>query len=47
MMVVQVRSQMVSKYSFPGHGLFEKFGFTSPQQPGTLLERHFPNIYVS
>ncbi|RJG21797.1 GNAT family N-acetyltransferase [Massilia cavernae] len=29
------------------HELFEKFGFASPQQPDTLLERYFPNIYVS
>ena len=29
------------------HGLYEKFGFTAPQQPETLMERYFPNIYVS
>lgn len=29
------------------HGLYEKFGFTHPQRPETLLERYFPNIYVS
>ncbi len=29
------------------HGLYEKFGFTSPQRPETLMERYFPNIYVS
>lgn len=30
-----------------GRELFEQFGFTAPQQPDTLLERYFPNIYVS
>ena len=30
-----------------GSELFEKFGFNTPQQPDTLLERSFPNIYVS
>ena len=29
------------------HGLFERFGFTAPQQPQTLMERYFPNIYLS
>jgi GNAT superfamily N-acetyltransferase len=29
------------------HALFEKFGFASPQQPEALLERYFPNIYLS
>jgi GNAT superfamily N-acetyltransferase len=29
------------------HGLYEKFGFTPPQRPQTLMERYFPNIYVS
>jgi GNAT superfamily N-acetyltransferase len=29
------------------HGLYEKFGFTAPQKPETLMERYFPNIYVS
>jgi N-acetylglutamate synthase-like GNAT family acetyltransferase len=28
------------------HGLYERFGFTAPQQPETLMERYFPNIYV-
>ena len=28
-------------------GLYEKFGFTAPQKPETLMERYFPNIYVS
>jgi GNAT superfamily N-acetyltransferase len=30
-----------------GHGLYEKFGFTAPQRPETLMERYFPNIYLS
>lgn len=30
-----------------GHELFEQFGFAPPQHPETLLERYFPNIYVS
>lgn len=27
--------------------LYEKFGFTPPQRPDTLMERYFPNIYLS
>ncbi len=29
------------------HGLYEQFGFGPPQRPDTLMERYFPNIYVS
>lgn len=29
------------------HGLYERFGFTAPQRPETLMERFFPNIYLS
>lgn len=29
------------------HSLYEKFGFTAPQHPETLMERYFPNMYVS
>ncbi|MEO7497704.1 MAG: GNAT family N-acetyltransferase [Massilia sp.] len=29
------------------HALYEKFGFTAPQRPEALMERYFPNIYVS
>ena len=29
------------------HELFGKFGFTPPQRPATLMERYFPNIYLS
>jgi N-acetylglutamate synthase-like GNAT family acetyltransferase len=29
------------------HGLFERFGFTAPQRPELLMERYFPNIYLS
>jgi GNAT superfamily N-acetyltransferase len=29
------------------HALYEKFGFTAPQRPETLMERYFPNMYVS
>ena len=28
-------------------GLYEKFGFCAPQRPETLMERYFPNIYLS
>jgi len=27
--------------------LYEQFGFTPPQRPETLMERYFPNIYLS
>ena len=29
------------------HGLYERFGFTAPLYPETLMERYFPNIYLS
>ncbi len=29
------------------HGLYEKFGFAAPLRPESLMERYFPNIYVS
>lgn len=29
------------------HELFEKFGFAPPQRPEALMERYFPNIYLS
>ena len=29
------------------HGLYERFGFTTPSKPETLMERYFPNIYLS
>ena len=29
------------------HELFEHFGFAPPQRPETLMERYFPNIYLS
>lgn len=29
------------------HGLYERFGFTRPAKPETLMERYFPNIYLS
>jgi GNAT superfamily N-acetyltransferase len=28
-------------------GLYERFGFTTPRNPETLMERYFPNIYLS
>ncbi|QOL51330.1 GNAT family N-acetyltransferase [Massilia litorea] len=28
-------------------GLYERFGFTPPRNPETLMERYFPNIYLS
>lgn len=30
-----------------GHALFAQFGFAAPPHPEALLERYFPNIYVS
>jgi hypothetical protein len=29
------------------HALYEKFGFAPPQRPEALMERYFPNIYLS
>ena len=29
------------------HSLYERFGFTPPLRPETLMERYFPNIYLS
>lgn len=29
------------------HALYKKFGFTAPLRPESLMERYFPNIYVS
>lgn len=29
------------------HSLYERFGFTPLQRPETLMERYFPNIYLS
>lgn len=29
------------------HGLYAQFGFTAPQKPESLMERYFPNIYIS
>ena len=29
------------------HSLYEKFGFGPPLRPESLMERYFPNIYVS
>ena len=29
------------------HSLYEKFGFTAPLRPETMMERFFPNLYVS
>jgi GNAT superfamily N-acetyltransferase len=29
------------------HGLYASFGFTAPQRPESLMERYFPNIYIS
>jgi GNAT superfamily N-acetyltransferase len=29
------------------HGLYERFGFTVPAKPETLMERYFPNIYLT
>lgn len=29
------------------HALYAQFGFTPPARPETLMERYFPNIYLS
>jgi N-acetylglutamate synthase-like GNAT family acetyltransferase len=29
------------------HDLYERFGFTAPAKPETLMERYFPNIYLT
>jgi GNAT superfamily N-acetyltransferase len=29
------------------HSLFARFGFAPPQRPDTVMERYFPNIYLS
>lgn len=29
------------------HSLYQRFGFTTPRQPESLMERYFPNIYLS
>ncbi|MFP5390482.1 MAG: GNAT family N-acetyltransferase [Gammaproteobacteria bacterium] len=29
------------------HKLYAEFGFTPPQKPESLMERYFPNIYLS
>lgn len=29
------------------HGLYARFGFCPPSKPDTLMERYFPNIYLS
>ena len=29
------------------HRLYEQFGFNPPQRPDSLMERYFPNIYLS
>lgn len=29
------------------HGLYARFGFNVPEKPDTLMERYFPNIYLT
>jgi GNAT superfamily N-acetyltransferase len=29
------------------HSLYARFGFAPPQRPDTVMERYFPNIYLS
>jgi GNAT superfamily N-acetyltransferase len=29
------------------HTLYERFGFTAPQRPETVMERYSPNIYLT
>ena len=29
------------------HGLYRRFGFTTPSRPELLMERYFPNLYLS
>ena len=29
------------------HGLYSRFGFTAPSRPELLMEKYFPNLYLS
>jgi GNAT superfamily N-acetyltransferase len=33
--------------TFDAHGLYRRFGFTAPGRPELLMERYFPNLYLS
>ena len=33
--------------TFDAHGLYRQFGFTAPSRPQLLMERYFPNLYLS
>lgn len=42
--------QRLRRFTLATHdaqGLYERFGFTPPRNPETLMERYFPNIYLS
>jgi GNAT superfamily N-acetyltransferase len=34
-------------YTTDAHSLFERFGFTPPKRPDTLMERFLPKLYLS
>jgi GNAT superfamily N-acetyltransferase len=33
--------------TFDAHGLYRRFGFTTPSRPELLTEKYFPNLYLS
>lgn len=33
--------------TFDAHGLYRRFGFTAPGRPELLMEKYFPNLYLS
>lgn len=33
--------------TFDAHDLYRRFGFTEPSRPQLLMERYFPNLYLS
>lgn len=33
--------------TFDAHDLYRQFGFTEPSRPQLLMERYFPNLYLS
>jgi GNAT superfamily N-acetyltransferase len=41
------RLRRFTLFTSDAHSLYERFGFTRPQRPDTIMERYFPNIYLS
>ena len=33
--------------TFDAHGLYRRFGFSAPSRPELLMEKYFPNLYLS